>query len=178
MWLTYMKPPRSFEMASQYGAACGASFRLVQRRRIPEWDMMTCTSCYESNRDGIVPEVFPHVIPYLKSRGVEIKLNARGWINWPSRDAIALRKIKRGHARARSDGKIADYRGKGSEPSRRLSLVICFRATRRVGAKTHHLVGLALRCRTMVILALSLWGDRNCFMVGARVLHAKTPPPS
>jgi hypothetical protein len=140
--------------------------------------MMTCTSCYESNRDGIVPEVFPHVIPYLKSRGVEIKLNARGWINWPSRDAIALRKIKRGHARARSDGKIADYRGKGSEPSRRLSLVICFRATRRVGAKTHHLVGLALRCRTMVILALSLWGDRNCFMVGARVLHAKTPPPS
>jgi hypothetical protein len=55
-----------------------------QGRRIPEWDMMTCTSCYESNRDGIVPEVFPHVIPYLKSRGVEIKLNARGWIDWPS----------------------------------------------------------------------------------------------
>ena len=55
-----------------------------QGRRIPEWDMMTCTSCYESNRDGIVPEVFSHVIPYLKSRGVEIKLNARGWIDWPS----------------------------------------------------------------------------------------------
>jgi hypothetical protein len=31
-----------------------------------------------------VPEVFPHLIPYLKSRGVEVKLNATGWIDWPS----------------------------------------------------------------------------------------------
>jgi hypothetical protein len=45
--------------------------------------MMVCTSCYESNRDGIVPEV-PHLIPYLKSRGVEVRLNATGWIDWPS----------------------------------------------------------------------------------------------
>jgi hypothetical protein len=50
---------------------------------------------------------------------------------------------------ARSDRKSAGRRGKGSEPSRRLSLVICFRATRRVGAKTRHLVGLALSCGTV-----------------------------
>jgi hypothetical protein len=56
---------------------------------------------------------------------------------------------KRGHKGARSDRKIAGHRGKGSEPSRRLSLVICFRATRRVGAKTRHLVGLALSCGTV-----------------------------
>ena len=36
------------------------------------------------NWDGIVPEAFPHLIPYLKSRGVEIKLNARGRIDWPT----------------------------------------------------------------------------------------------
>jgi hypothetical protein len=46
--------------------------------------MMTCTRCYERNWDGIVPEVFPHLIPYLKSRGIEITLNARGRIGWPT----------------------------------------------------------------------------------------------
>ena len=58
--------------------------QVYQGRRIPEWDMMTCTSCYEGNRDGIVPEVFPHLIPYLKSRGIDITLNARGRIDWPT----------------------------------------------------------------------------------------------
>ena len=58
--------------------------QVYQGRRIPEWDMMTCTSCYESNWDGIVPEVFPHLIPYLKSRGIEITLNASGRIDWPT----------------------------------------------------------------------------------------------
>jgi hypothetical protein len=33
----------------------------------------------------------------------------------------------------------------GSEPSRRLSLVICFRGTQRVAARARHLVGLARR---------------------------------
>jgi hypothetical protein len=58
--------------------------RAYEGRRIPAWEMMVCTSCYESNWDGIVPEAFPHLIPYLKSRGVEIKLNARGRIDWPT----------------------------------------------------------------------------------------------
>jgi hypothetical protein len=57
--------------------------QVYQGRRIPEWDMM-CTRCYERNRDGIVPELCPHLIPYLKSRGMEIKLNAGGRIDWPS----------------------------------------------------------------------------------------------
>jgi hypothetical protein len=39
--------------------------------------MMTCASCYEGNRDGIVTKVFPHLIPYLKSRGIETTLNAK-----------------------------------------------------------------------------------------------------
>ena len=39
------------------------------------------TSCYESN--WVVPEAFPHLIPYLKSRGVEVRLNTIGWIDWP-----------------------------------------------------------------------------------------------
>ena len=58
--------------------------QVYQGRRISEWDMMTCTSCYESNCDGIVPEEFPHLIPYLISRGIEIIPNARGRIDWPT----------------------------------------------------------------------------------------------
>ena len=58
--------------------------QVYQGRRIPELDMMTCTRCYERNRDGIVPKLCPHLIPYLKSRGMEIKLNAGGRIDWPS----------------------------------------------------------------------------------------------
>ena len=58
--------------------------QVYQGRRIPEWDMMTCTSCYESNRDGLVPKVFPHLIPYLKIARDRNKPNARGRIDWPT----------------------------------------------------------------------------------------------
>jgi hypothetical protein len=60
---------------------------VYQGRRIPEWDMMTCTSCYESYREGIDPDRFPHLIPYLKSRGIEVTFNARGRIDWPENGA-------------------------------------------------------------------------------------------
>jgi hypothetical protein len=53
-------------------------------KRIPEWEMMVCDGCYKGNWDGIVPGTRPHLIPYLKSRGLEVKPNAKGWIDWPS----------------------------------------------------------------------------------------------
>jgi hypothetical protein len=53
-------------------------------RRITKWDMMICSRCPERNWEGIVPEKHPDLIPYLKSRGIQMKLNARGWIDWPS----------------------------------------------------------------------------------------------
>jgi hypothetical protein len=37
---------------------------------------------------------------------------------------------------------------------------------------------LALRCGTMVILALCLWRDRNCFMVGLEYCMRKRPLPA
>jgi hypothetical protein len=53
-------------------------------RRIPEWDMMVCRGCYQGNWDGIVPESRPRLLPYLKSKGITVKPNAQGWIDWPS----------------------------------------------------------------------------------------------
>jgi len=51
---------------------------------IAPWDMMVCDACYRGNWDGIVPQVRPHLVPYLQSKGVEIRYNANGWIDWPS----------------------------------------------------------------------------------------------
>src|SRR5262245_27345627 len=53
-------------------------------RRIPEWDIMVCNGCYQGNWDGIVPARRSHLVPYLQSKGIEVKYNAQGWINWPS----------------------------------------------------------------------------------------------
>ena len=77
-----MPDPKHFEACF----LCRQAFEFGSRapyegRRIPAWEMMVCTSCYESN--WVVPEAFPHLIPYLKSRGVEVRLNTIGWIDWP-----------------------------------------------------------------------------------------------
>jgi hypothetical protein len=79
-----MPDPRHFEACFLWRQAFEFGSRAYEGSRIPAWEMMVCTSRYESNCDGIVAEVFPHLIPYLKSRGVEVRLNARGWIDWPS----------------------------------------------------------------------------------------------
>ena len=80
-------------MARMRGSGCRIGLRFVfdhqpfefgsQVQQV-EWDMMTCASCREGNRDGIDPKVFPYLIPFLKSRGNEITLNARGRIDWPT----------------------------------------------------------------------------------------------
>jgi hypothetical protein len=31
-----------------------------------------------------VPSVRPQLVDHLKSKGIEVKLNAKGWIDWPS----------------------------------------------------------------------------------------------
>ena len=79
-----MSVPKHFEKCF----LCNKPFELGSNvdggRTIPTWDMTVCTSCHENNRDGIVPEVRTHLIPYLKSRGIEVKRNAKGWVDWPS----------------------------------------------------------------------------------------------
>ena len=79
-----MPDPKHFEACFLCRQAFEFGSHAHEGSRIPAWEMMVCTSCYESNPDGIVPEAFPHLIRYLKSRGVGVRLNARGWIDWPS----------------------------------------------------------------------------------------------
>jgi len=57
--------------------------RIYNGRRIPQWDMMVCDRCYTGNWDGIVHEKHRDLIFPLKSRGMEMKLNAKGRIDWP-----------------------------------------------------------------------------------------------
>jgi hypothetical protein len=57
---------------------------IYKGRAINEWDIMVCEWCYASNRDGIVPQSHPDLIQHLEKRGIGVKLNAKGWIDWPS----------------------------------------------------------------------------------------------
>jgi len=50
---------------------------------IRAWDIMVCDTCLNGNWDGIVPSTYPHLIEYLKSRGIAVVLNAKGWLDWP-----------------------------------------------------------------------------------------------
>ena len=52
--------------------------------RVPAWDIMVCDICRRANWDGIVPSTHPHLIRHLESRGIKIKLNAKGWLDIPS----------------------------------------------------------------------------------------------
>ena len=50
---------------------------------VPEWDIMVCSNCYDFSWDGIVPSVRPHLVFHLESKGIPVKLNKNGWIDWP-----------------------------------------------------------------------------------------------
>lgn len=52
-------------------------------RPVKAWDVMACNRCLDANWDGIVPSRHPRLIAHLEERGVEIRLNAKGWIDWP-----------------------------------------------------------------------------------------------
>jgi hypothetical protein len=54
-------------------------------RRIPEWNTMVCDTCHKANWDGIGPDTHPHVEPYLRTLGIEVRRNAKGWIDFPAR---------------------------------------------------------------------------------------------
>lgn len=56
---------------------------LYAGKPIKPWDIMVCDSCSRGNHDGIVPATYPHLIEHLKSRGIAIAINSKGWIDWP-----------------------------------------------------------------------------------------------
>jgi hypothetical protein len=53
---------------------------------VKAWDIAVCGECYASQRGGIVPRVYPHLIEHLKGRGIEPEYDAHGWIRWPLPD--------------------------------------------------------------------------------------------
>ena len=55
-------------------------------RRIRPWDLMVCNTCYDSNREGLVPERHPKLFDYLQTKGIEAKLNNVERLDWPRRD--------------------------------------------------------------------------------------------
>jgi len=50
---------------------------------IKAWGIMVCNACYRGNWDGIVPARYPHLMAHLKSEGITVTPNAKGWIDWP-----------------------------------------------------------------------------------------------
>ena len=66
---------------------CGNSFQFgphaYDRRDISAWGIMVCSTCRSRNMDGIVPGRHPHLLEHLKTHDIEIRYNAKGWIDWP-----------------------------------------------------------------------------------------------
>lgn len=66
---------------------CGQQFQrgphIYNGRMIRGWGELVCDPCIKINHDGIVSESRPHIIPALRSKGVEPKLNANGFIVIP-----------------------------------------------------------------------------------------------
>lgn len=56
---------------------------LYEGRMIRGWGELICDRCIKINHDGIVPASYPHVVPALRGKGINPKLNANGFIMIP-----------------------------------------------------------------------------------------------
>ena len=52
-------------------------------RGVPKWGIRICEPCDKANHDGVVVEYHPELVRHLVDRGVEIRLNDRGWLPIP-----------------------------------------------------------------------------------------------
>ena len=52
-------------------------------QRVPPWDIMVCEPCTRGNWDGIVLATHHHLAKHLRNKGIPIRLNAKGWLDWP-----------------------------------------------------------------------------------------------
>jgi len=50
---------------------------------IVAWDIAVCDDCYKGNWDGIVLEHHPRLRRHLETKGIAIRLKAKGWLLWP-----------------------------------------------------------------------------------------------
>lgn len=56
---------------------------LYDGKYIGPWKIGVCNRCYGANHDGIVLSRWPHLRDHLEKTHASIKLNSRGWLNWP-----------------------------------------------------------------------------------------------
>jgi hypothetical protein len=66
---------------------CQRAFAFGQHRyygrHIDSWGVSICSACLEGNHDGVVPERHPQLEAHLRSKGIEVRRNAKGWIDIP-----------------------------------------------------------------------------------------------
>ena len=65
--------------------ACFLCKRAGAGSAVSQWGgIRICNTCRLSNHDGVVPMSYPHLKEHLESLGLEVKLNAKGWIDIPN----------------------------------------------------------------------------------------------
>jgi hypothetical protein len=52
-------------------------------RKVVSWNILVCERCEAANHDGLVPQSHPDLMKRLADRGVEVRLNSRGWLSIP-----------------------------------------------------------------------------------------------
>jgi hypothetical protein len=66
---------------------CGKEFKFgpqtSEGMQVKAWDIMVCGDCHASQRGGIVPALYPHLIEHLTARGITPDYDDHGWIRWP-----------------------------------------------------------------------------------------------
>lgn len=55
---------------------------------VKSWSIIVCTSCLRLNHDGIVEAHHPDLVKHLNSRGIPLKYNEEGHIEWPKNDGL------------------------------------------------------------------------------------------
>jgi hypothetical protein len=66
---------------------CRSQFRCGMHRydgrNVPAWGIAICKNCESANWDGIVPSSHPRLLDHMKSHGITVRLNKKGWIDIP-----------------------------------------------------------------------------------------------
>ncbi|MGA9564984.1 MAG: hypothetical protein WBS19_05620 [Candidatus Korobacteraceae bacterium] len=57
--------------------------RPFHSKYIHRWDIEVCNTCHSGNPEGIVLAQHPQLAGRLNTKGITIKLNERGRLDWP-----------------------------------------------------------------------------------------------
>ena len=75
------------EMPTRKCFLCRRQFQFGPQTRagmsVKAWDITVCNDCHSRQRGGIVPDLYPHLVEHLKTRGIAADYDDHGWIRWP-----------------------------------------------------------------------------------------------